>query len=160
MEAETVWDWLRLYMLGWEPVHHWCHSTTSRCRPLRQLRGSVRDRWGPAPALSRSTYRWDFICGFSGKTKYAAGAQICKLRVPVWRKLWVRWGWHDDYQDCEPFLSHQSNSRGRSELPLENTGLFGFASGGWNSLLLNRSRFRALSSEEEHCCWNIWFQCL
>lgn len=47
MEAAIVWGWHRLYMLGWESVRHWCHSTTSRCRqPLRELKGWG---WGGKP---------------------------------------------------------------------------------------------------------------
>lgn len=69
------------------------------------------------------------LCGFSGKTKYAAhrfvssrflcGESCGDIEVGMMiSETAIHFFSH--------FFSHQSNSRGRAELPLENTGLFGF----------------------------------
>lgn len=100
-EAVIVCGLHRLYMPGWESVRHWCHSTTSRCRQPLRLKGGGAG-WG-------DTRCWPAPAGFMYSIY---STNICKLSLPVRRKLPVHLGWHDDFWNCVSFLWHQSNSGG------------------------------------------------
>lgn len=103
----------------------------------------------------------DFICGFSGKTKYAARRFVSSGFLRGESCGYVEVGMMIS-ETASHFYHIKVTVGGRAELPLENTGLFGFY------VCIRRLEFpsaeqerfpkpaaRTLRSEEEHCWLKI-----